>query len=73
MDSTWSNCNCWKHVQHSFLNDLEAKGLFISRADRQRVKPFNKLHLHSLVPHCRLDEVQDLDETAHIFFNSGYT
>lgn len=55
LDSTWCNCYCWKHVQHSFLNDLEAKGLFISRAHRQRVKPINKLYLHSLVPHSRLD------------------
>lgn len=57
LNSTWSNCNCWKHVQHSFLDDLEAKGFFITRADRQRVKPINKFHFHSLVPYCQLDEV----------------
>lgn len=60
MDSTWSNRNCWKDFQHTFLNDLEAKGLFISRADRQRVKSIKKLYLHTLVPYCRLDEFQDL-------------
>lgn len=71
--STWSNCDCWEHVQHCFLNDLEAKGPLIGGAHRQRVKPFNELHLHTVVPNCRLDEVQDLDETACIFFSSEYS
>ena len=31
-----------KHVQHSFLDDLEAKGFFISRFERQRAKPIDK-------------------------------
>lgn len=71
--STWSNCNGWKHVQHSFLNDLEAKGHFIRGADRERIKPVNKLYLHTVVAYCRLNEVQDLDETAYILFNSKHS
>lgn len=49
---TWSNRNGWKHVQHSFFNDLEAKGYFIRGADRERIKPFNKLYRHTVIPYC---------------------
>lgn len=65
-DSTWSYCHRWKHIQNSFLDDLKAKGPFISRADWQRVKAINKLHFHSGVPDCRLNEAHDLEKTSDV-------
>ena len=67
LDSTWSNRNCWKQVQHSFLYDLIAKGHLIRGADGQRVKSMNEFYFHSLVSDGSLYEVQDLDESAYIF------
>lgn len=74
LDSTWGNCNTWKHGQDCFFNDLEPKGGFIIAADRQRVKPIYQLYLHTFIPYCGLDEVQHLwKETAQIMLNSEFS
>lgn len=61
---TWGNCYCRKQVQNGPLNDLEAKGLLVWGADRQRVEPIHQFNADSLVSHRGLNEVQDLEGRA---------